>query len=112
MDLLDALFCRSWNAYLLVAKNNILRQLELQEFCKEWIKAQTTMTITMASPYSMCIIKNTAKRTPVEAIKDDDLLNDQQIQLASAPGATGCFMKRFLIYIEQTTDKGCPSGGP
>jgi hypothetical protein len=45
-DLLDALFCRSWNAYC-AAKTDTLRNLELQEFCEERLKEQATATVAM-----------------------------------------------------------------
>jgi outer membrane murein-binding lipoprotein Lpp len=45
-DLLDALFCRRWNAYT-VAKTNTLRQLQLQEFCEERLKTQATAAVAM-----------------------------------------------------------------
>jgi hypothetical protein len=45
-DLIDALFCRSWLTYL-HAKEDILRQLELQEFVEGQLKEQATAPVAM-----------------------------------------------------------------
>ncbi len=44
--LLDALFCRSWHAYL-DSKENALRQLTLQEFVESEIKEKATAPVAM-----------------------------------------------------------------
>jgi hypothetical protein len=44
--LIDALFCRSWHAYL-DSKENALRQLTLQEFAESEIKEKSTAAVAM-----------------------------------------------------------------
>jgi hypothetical protein len=62
-DLLDALVCHSWNAYQ-DAKTASLRQLKLQEFCKEQLKEQALDGVTTNSPeLSNAVHKQVAKST-------------------------------------------------